>query len=142
MSRLVGLVLISSGAAVCVAGSAAFWSLQSSATTGSLWPLPALVLLDWGTLGFFGYITAPRGDAAQPDKAGHGSWAISGALLPLAAIGTLSIGPYVLLSALLFLAGAAWRAETQSGITRQDLGWLVGGIIGNLALLLLFTTLG
>ena len=57
MSRCIGLLFISSGAA-------AFWSLQASTTEGTLCPLPALALLDWGIPGLAGFLLARLGDAA------------------------------------------------------------------------------
>ncbi len=127
---------------MCIAGAAAFWSLEASTSDGSVWPLPALALLDWGILGFVGFLTTGGGDASPPRGSHFGPWAIGGALLPLGVIGALSIGPFVLLSALLFLAGAVWNALSHSRITGRDLRWLVGGMVGNLALLLLFIALG
>ena len=140
MSRFIGLLFISSGAAACIGGAAAFWSLQASTTEGSLWPLPALALLDWGILGFAGFLLARLGDAA-PGWPSHGLWAIGGALLPLGVIGTLSIGPFVILSAVLFLLGAAASSLTRSKITGHDLRWMAGGFVGHLLPLLLFIAL-
>lgn len=142
MRDLVDRVLISTGATVCIGGAAAFWSLQASTTSGSLFPLPALALLDWGILGFVGFITAGAAVAAPGGESNPAPWAIGGALLPLGVIGSLSIGPYVLLSALLFLIGAAWSALGQSRVTGRDLRWLAGGLLGNLALLLLILAVG
>jgi len=140
VSRFIGLLFNSSGAAVCLGGAAAFWSLQASTAEGTLWPLPAIALLDWGILGFGGLLLARLGDAA-PGWPGRGLWAIGGALLPFGVIGALSIGPFVMLSAVLFLLGAAFSSLTRSKITGQDLRWLAGGLVGNLLLLLTFVAL-
>jgi len=140
VSRFIGLLFISSGAAACIGGAAAFWSLQASTTEGTLWPLPALALLEWGILGFAGFLLARPGDAA-PGWPGRGLWAIGGALLPLGVIGALSIGPFVMLSAVLLLLGAALSSLTRSKITGQDLRWLAGGLVGHLLLLLTFVAL-
>ncbi|HLC03680.1 MAG TPA: hypothetical protein VJK02_11635 [Anaerolineales bacterium] len=141
MSEIVGFLFISSGAAVCIGGAAAFWSLQASTSGGTLWPLPALALLDWGILGFAGFVSAQVGAATDHDRAWPGPWGIAGALLPLAFIGALSIGPLVLLSAILFFIGAGWNRMRRSKVTGQDLRWIAGGIVGNLLLLSLFITL-
>jgi hypothetical protein len=142
MRGFVTRALISAGAAVCIGGAAAFWTMQVSTTAGTLWPLPALALLDWVILGFVGFLTAGRVESASSGGNEPASWAIGGALLPLGLIGALSIGPFVLLSALLFLTGAVWNAVSHSGITGRDLRWLVSGMVGNLVLLLLFVAFG
>lgn len=142
MSEFVGRVIISSAATICVGGAAAFWSLQASTNVGSLWPLPALALLDWGVLGFAGFLSARPGPGSDPLRPAPGPWAIGGALLSLAFISAFSIGPFVLLSAALFLIGAAWEALRRSRISGRDLEWMAGGLVGNLVLLFLFISLG
>jgi hypothetical protein len=133
----VGLALVSSGAAICIGGAVAFMSLETSATTEPIWPLPGLVLLEWGILGFVGLVTAQRSRYAGHDEPNPVPWAVGGALLSLGAVGVLSIGPFAVLSALLILAGAALRNLPRVKITGRDLRWFVGGLVGNLALLLL-----
>jgi hypothetical protein len=141
MSRFIGRLLISSGAAVCIGGAAGFWSLQASLTGDGLWPLPALALLDWGILGFAGFLSANADGSPNPGWGTAAPWAIGGALLPLGAISALSIGPFVLLSAILFLAGAAWEVRRRSKITAQVLKWLAGGLVANAALIFVIITL-
>lgn len=142
MRRIVDRVLISSGAAISIAGAAASWALQASVSTGSLWPLPALALLDWGLLGFAGFLTASQGDPSGADGIGPGPWAIGGALLPLGVISILSIGPFVILSAALFLLGAAWGGIRRSRTTGGHLRWLAGGLLANSLLLSAFIAIG
>jgi hypothetical protein len=142
MGEFVRRVFTAAGAAVCIAGAAAFWSLEAATTAGPVWPLPALALLDWGVLGFAGFLAAGPGTPPAADGSRQRQWLIGGALLPLGAVGALSIGPFVFLAALLFLASPGWEALAHSRIGIRDLLWLAGGMVGNLVLLLLFIALG
>jgi hypothetical protein len=137
MRQSLHLALVSLGAAVCIGGAAAFISLEASTTTGPIWPLPGLALLDWAILGFIGLLAARRGAPAEGDDAHPGPWAIGGALVSLGTVAALSIGPFVGLSALLFLAGVAFSSPPRVKVTVRDLRWFLGGLVGNLALLLL-----
>jgi hypothetical protein len=141
MSRFVGLLLVSSGAAVCIGGAAGFWSLQASLAGESLWPLPALALLDWGLLGFVAFLSARAGELAESRWVTALPWAAGGALLPLGVISALSIGPFVLLSAILLLAGAGWEAMRRSKLTTEVLKWMAGGLLGNAVLLFLILSI-
>jgi hypothetical protein len=124
------------GAAVCLVGAYLVAAEQSyTAIPGesmwvSLWPLPGLVLAEWGLLGILGFVGILLGRPSTVTFA----WGVCGALVALVVLGAFSIGPSALI-ALVFLTASALVASLRR--TRNllgDAGILMLGVLFNFSL--------
>ena len=130
------------GALVAVAGPIVVLGSQPTNPGSSVWPLPGLVLIDWAVLGVAGFLGAYLGTKPLPGLWSKIAWFVAGALIPLMALGALSIGPFVLLS-LVFLAASAVLVTIHQRLKGLEiLGAFVLGILLNLGLLLGLIVLG
>ncbi len=124
------LLLAFLGAMISLTSAFATGISQGRISGESIWPLPGLVLVIWGTLGLAGCLAVTGSLWQWPGKWAWAAWFASGALIPLIILGAFSIGPYVLISFALFLLAAILL-----GLTKR-VGWLVGGsmlLLGGLA---------
>lgn len=100
-------------------------------------PLPGFILLDCmllGILGFLGVFFSNKPNGSTWLKV---TWFVVGALLPLVILGAFSIGLFVLFSMLFFLAAATILTIQSKGDRLQNIGVIILGVIGNLAIALL-----
>jgi hypothetical protein len=138
MQRLTEWILAVLGALLCIAGAIGFWQhAQRSSPNASVWPLPALVLLEWLLLGIVGAIAAVADRQSVRSVWTITRWTVCGALFGLLILGGFSIGPLVLFAALAFLGAAIMadhRCQRNVGV---QVGLLTAGTIGNIGLLLL-----
>jgi uncharacterized membrane protein len=141
MQRMTEWILVMLGALLCIVGATSFWQAQRSSPAASIWPLPALVLIEWMLLGLVGVIAAIGDRQAARSWWTTLRWAVCGALFGLLIVGIFSIGPLVLLAALAFL-GAVMRADRhyQRTVT-VPLGVLTAGTIGNVGILVTLISL-
>lgn len=126
------------GALICLVGAFMVATEQASIRTVepdwfSIWPLPGLVLAEWGLLGLIVLLGILVGKPWTIALA----WAACGALVALVVLGAFSIGPTVLL-ALVFLTAAALMASLrQARDLFRDTGSLLLGTLANFAILAL-----
>ena len=136
MQRMTEWILIVLGALLCIGGATGVWHAQLSSPAASLWPLPALILIDWILLGVMGMIAAFGDRRSERSRWITLRWVVCGALFGLLILGIFSIGPVVLLAALAFL-GAVMLAERQhQRRVSVPLGVLTTGTVGNIGLLI------
>ena len=129
-------------ALVAIAGAMLVLSSQSAGSGDSIWPLPGFVMIDWVILGVLGFLAAYLGTKPQPDLWSKAAWFAVGALIPLMALGALSIGPYVLLS-LVFQTASALMVTFYKRMKGKDLLMAVLlGIFLNAIILLGMIALG
>jgi len=133
----VALVLACIGALIAIGGSLAFFLGELRSSGWSVWPLPALALLDWAVLGAFGFFGAYFTRKPSPAYWPRAAWFVPGALLPLGVLGGFSIGPLVLFSLLFFLASAILLTIQQKLRWLDHLGLLLVGAVTNLGFLLI-----
>jgi hypothetical protein len=126
------------GAIICMGGAASVVGSQP----GPVWPLPALVLIDWAALGLIGFIAAAIDGDAHSDRWGTVIWAVLGALVALTVLGALSIGPFVLLSALAFAATGLLRYKRGNRKVSNGMRVFAVGMVANFALLLVVILVG
>src|SRR3712207_2876907 len=101
VQRLTEWILVVLGALICIAGAIGFWQhAQLSSPNGSLWPLPAVVLIEWLALGIVGAIATVADRQSTRSLWTTIRWIVCGALFGLVILGGFSIGPLVLLAAL------------------------------------------
>jgi hypothetical protein len=130
------------GALIAVAGPVLVLGSQPGGPGYSIWPLPGLVLIDWAVLGVAGFLGTYLGTKPLPGLWGHAAWFVAGALIPLMALGALSIGPFVLFS-LVFLAASAVLVTIHQRLKGLEIfGAFALGILINLGLLLGLIILG
>jgi hypothetical protein len=141
MQRMVEWILVVLGALLCIAGATGFWQAQLSSPAASIWPLPALVLIEWMLLGLVGLIAAIGDRQAARSWWTTMRWVVCGALFGLLIVGVFSIGPLVLFAALAFL-GAIMLAERhyQRNLT-VPLGVLTTSTVGNVGILVTLISL-
>lgn len=141
MQRMTEWILVVLGALLCIVGATDFWQAQISSPAASIWPLPALVLIEWMLLGLVGAIAAIGDRRAARSWWTTIRWAVCGALFGLLIVGLFSIGPLVLFAALAFL-GAVMLADHQYQRTvTVPVGVLTAGTVGNIGLLLTLISL-
>jgi hypothetical protein len=141
MRQITEWILVVLGALLCIAGAASFWQSQLSLPDASLWPLPALVLLEWILLGAVGTIAAFGDQRSERSGWTNIRWAVCGALFGLLILGLFSIGPLVLLAALSFLGAAMLADRRYQRRMNAPLGVLTAGTVGNIGLLLTMISL-
>jgi len=139
MKRIIEWVLAGIGAILCVGGAAITWLSQASSNSPnvSLWPLPALVLIEVAILGLAGFSGVVLDNQQQSSRWGRVMWIACGGLTALAIIGAFSVSVVVLLvvPALLF-GGAAILADIrQNRNMLTDLGLFTVSAVANLALI-------
>jgi hypothetical protein len=141
MQRMTEWILVVLGALLCIVGAIGFWQAQLASPAASIWPLPALVLIEWMLLGLLGVIAAIGDRQAARSWWTTLRWAVCGALFGLLIVGIFSIGPLVLFAALAFL-GAVMLADRhyQRNLT-VPLGVLTAGIVGNVGILVMLISL-
>jgi hypothetical protein len=128
------LVMAFIGALIAVSGAWLVFVDQAQVQGERIWPLPGLILMDWAILGILGFI------AVLLINRPHGStwlkaiWFVIGALIPLVILGAFSIGPYVLITFLFFLATSVIIATQIKNKWLEYLGLVLLGIICNLGL--------
>lgn len=141
MIRIFAWIFAGLGAIIGVLGAAGIMAIQAMPAGGSIFPLPGLILIDWAAAGILGFIAAILAFNTQYHRLGRGIWIMTGALLPLMALGALSIGPWVLAAALCFLVAAILVAVHTKTQLIPNLGYLLIGLIGNLVIILAFILL-
>jgi hypothetical protein len=145
MKRILEWILAGIGAIMCIWGATSIWIPQAADNPPgfSLWPLPALIVIEVALLGIVGFL----GIALEPKRLstnwGLLVWIACGALLGLSILGELSISVIVLLAApALAFGGAAILADIR--LKRKmlpDLGVLVVSGIANFGLFSLIASL-
>lgn len=141
MIKIAAWIFSGIGATICVLGAAGIMSGQAITGGGSLFPLPGLILIDWAVAGILGFLSSIAAFSPQYQRLGRGVWIMTGALLPLMALGALSIGPWVLAAVLCFLVASIMVAVLTKTQLLVNLGYLVVGLIGNLVIALAFILL-
>jgi hypothetical protein len=145
MKRIIEWILAGLGAIMCIWGAVSIWIPQAADNPPgfSLWPMPALILIEVALLGVVGFL----GIAVEPKRFstrwGLLVWIACGALLGLSIIGELSISVIVLLAApALAFGGAAILADIR--LKRKmlpDLGILVASVVASFGLFYLIALL-
>ena len=139
MKRIIEWVLAGIGAILCVGGAAITWLSQASSNSPnvSLWPLPALVLIEVAILGLSGFSGVVLDNQQQSSRWGRVMWIACGGLTALAVIGAFSVSVVVLLvvPALLFSGAAILADIRQHRNMLTDLGLFTVSAVANLALI-------
>jgi len=138
----IGIAAAFIGTVIAVVGAVSVYTEQARISVSTLWPLPGLVLLLWTLLGVIGLLAAFLGAMKATANWLQGLWFISGAFIPIIVLGAFSIGPYALITFLLFLISALLLAFTRHPKWLVSFGWLVMGAVLDLGLLLLIISLG
>ena len=137
MKRMFEWVLAGIGAILCVGGAAITWLSQASSNSPSvsLWPLPALVLIEVAILGLVGFSGVVLDNQQQSSRWGHVMWIACGGLTALAIIGAFSVSVVVLLAVpVLLFSGAAILADIrQHRNILTHLGLFTVSVVANLA---------
>jgi hypothetical protein len=145
MRRIIEWILAGIGAIMCIGGAASIWVQQTPNDTPglSLWPMPAILLLEvaiLGAVGFLGIVLEPR-----QLSAGWGFlvWIACGGLLGLSILGGIGFSVIVFLAApALFFSGSAILADIRrKRKVLPDLGILVVSVIANFGLFYLIALL-
>jgi hypothetical protein len=146
MKRIIEWILAGIGAIMCIWGAASIWIPQAASNPPgfSLWPMPALVLIEVAFLEVVGFL----GIALEPQRLstrwGLLVWIACGGLLALSVIGAMSVSVIVLLAVpALAFSGAAILAD----IRRErkmlpDLGVLAVSGIANFGMFFIFISIG
>ena len=135
--RIAEWILASVGAVICIGIAILFWIEQTSFRGATIWPLPALVLIEVALLGLAGMLAVVFIGDERTSQWGSLIWAVCGGLTALTIIGGFSIGPLLLWAVLAFvLAGVLidWRIGRN---LFHDLGIFTLGALCNAALLFL-----
>jgi hypothetical protein len=145
MRRIIEWILAGIGAMMCIGGAASIWAQQQTFEIPglSLWPMPAILLLEVAILGAVGFI----GIVLEPRKLSTGwgflIWIACGGLLGLSILGGIGFSVIVFLAApALFFFGSAILADIRrKRKVLPDLGILVVSVVANFGLFFLITLL-
>ena len=139
MKRIIEWVLAVIGAVMCVGGAAITWLSEASSTSpsASLWPLPALVLIEVAILGLAGFSGVVLDNQPQSSRWGRMMWIACGGLTALAIIGFFGVSLVVFLAvpALLFGSVAMLADIRQRRNMLTDLRLFTVSALANLALI-------
>jgi hypothetical protein len=146
MKRIIEWILAVIGAIMCIGGATSIWTPHAASTPlgFSLWPMPALLLIEVALLGVVGFL----GIALEPQQLstrwGFLVWIACGGLLGLSVLGEMSISIIVLLAApALVFGGAAILADRRrERKILPDLGVLAVSGIANLGFIYAFIIIG
>jgi len=138
----IAIVLALIGALASTAGAALIGLSQIQATGMSLWPLPGLVLLDWLILGIAGILGAFQTVRSADQKWLQAIWLVTGAFVPLIILGAFSIGPFVLITYVLYLISTLILAVRRHPKWLECFGSFLLGLSANLGILLIVIYLG
>lgn len=138
------IVLLSAfiGMLAAIVGPLIILSSQVGFQGSSIWPLPALVLIDWILIGILGFFGAYLGIKTSQTKWLKMVWLVLGMLLALIVIGALSIGSFVLISLIFFFASTFLITLRKGMKWSENFGLLILGVVCNLGLLYIFIFLG
>ena len=118
MNRAIEWALASLGAILCIGGATLTWVTQAASNSPgiSLWPMPALVLIEVALLGLTGFLGIVLEREQVSAHWGSLTWIACGALIALSAVGAMAVSVIVLLAlpALAF-GGAAILADRCRG---------------------------
>ena len=138
MKRMIEWILAGIGAIICIGGAASIWVQQPTFDTPglSLWPMPAILLLEvaiLGVVGFFGIVLDTR---QLFTSWGFLVWIACGGLLGLSILGRIAFSVIFLLAApALSFFGAAILADIRRKRNiLPDIGVLVVSGIANFGL--------
>jgi hypothetical protein len=134
--KYLSIILAGFSAILSIGGAALFYGYQAAIQGARLWPLPGLVLLVWLLLGV-GVLVSVLLSRREGGKYIEIPWALSGAMIPYAILGTFSIGTLVFI-AFLFGTGASINLTSQVQRTRKWLSGVVFLAIGAVANSFLF----
>ncbi len=146
MKRIIEWTLSTIGAILCIGGAASIWIPQAETNPPgfSMWPMPALILIEVVLLGVLGLL----GIAYEPEQAAS-RWAIlvwiaCGGLLGLAILGELSVSIIAYLGVpAIFFGGAAILADSRRKRKMlPDLGVLILSGIVTFGLLFAYIVIG
>ena len=135
--RVTEWILATVGAAVCIGTAILFWLDQSSFPGASLWPLPALVLIEMAFLGLAGMLAVVLDSEERTPRWGSLTWAVCGGLTALMVIGVFSIGPLLFWAVLAFVLASVLADWRRGRKILYDLGIFTLGAVCNAAILLL-----
>ncbi len=138
--RTIELLLAVIGAVISVGITIPFWQSES-ASGGSLWPLPGLVLLDTGILGLAGLTAAMMDIEGRSHNWGLLTWGVVGSLFAVVILGAFSIGLLIFPAVLAFcIAGLLANARRRRG-KKANVAVAVTMGVANFLLILAFAVL-
>jgi hypothetical protein len=114
MKRIIEWILAGIGAIMCIGGAASFWVQQSTFDNPglSLWPMPAILLLEVAILGVVGFLGIILETRQLFTYWGFLVWITCGGLLGLSILGGIAFSVIFLLAApALAFFGAAILAD-------------------------------
>lgn len=138
----IALLLALIGMLTVVAGPLIVLSSQPLSSGSSIWPLPALALIDWSLIGILGFFAVYLGINTSQRKWLKLAWFVSGMQLPLIYLGAFSISPFVLISFIFLFVSTLLITIGKAIKWYKSLGLLIFGAVCNLGLLLVFIFLG
>ncbi|MGA2503389.1 MAG: hypothetical protein ABSG01_04795 [Anaerolineales bacterium] len=146
MKRIIEWLFTAIGAILCIGGAISIWGLQASSNPPgvSMWPMPALILIEialLGTMGLLGIVYEPNRSASRWAIL---TWIACGGLMGLGILGEFTVSAIVFLVVpALFFGGAAILADIiRKRKMLSDLGVLILSGIVTFGLLFTFLILG
>jgi hypothetical protein len=138
MKRILEWILASVSASMCILGALSIWVTQAADNPPgvSLWPMPAILLLEvaiLGLVGFLGIVLEPR--QSTPGW-GWLVWMACGGLLGLSILGYIGLSVIFLLAtpAVIFLGAAILADLRRKRKLLSDFGILVVSAVVNFGL--------
>jgi hypothetical protein len=133
--RSITILLAVLGAMIAVAAAGLMLSEEVSFNGTSVFPLPFLVLFEWGVLGMAGAVYVTLSELQWSDHHPQVAWGILGAYVPLIFLGAFSLGLLALISALPLVAATVIMTIRRRLSAFRCLGMMTIGALANLAIL-------
>ena len=146
MKRAFEWILAGMGAILCIGAAISIWNLEAASDPrgSSLWPMPALILIEvalLGAVGFLGIVLETKGSASRWAVL---TWIACGGLMGLSILGDITVSVIAYLGApALFFGGAAILTDgRRKRKMLPDFGILIASGIVTFALLFAYLVLG
>jgi hypothetical protein len=145
MKRMLEWIFASIAAILCIGGAALLWINQAGNNPPgvSLWPLPALVLIEIITLGLAGFLGSVVEPCQSSARWGYLAWIACGGLLGLSILGAAGFSIIFLLfvPGLAFFFAALLADDRRGRKLLPDLGALGASAVINFGLFALISML-
>jgi hypothetical protein len=140
MLRIAEWVLAWIGALICLLVT--FLVVQAQQSSGSsIWPLPAIPLLEIALLGFSGLISIALDRDPRPLYWGFVTWTVTGALAGLMVLGAFTIGVGLVPVVLVFALAALLADRRRGRRILPELGSFAIGTLGSMLVVLFLNVL-
>jgi hypothetical protein len=146
MKRAIEWILAGIGAILCIGAAISIWSVEAASNPpgGSMWPMPALILIEVAILGAGGLLGIVLKQKGSASRWAILTWIACGGLLGLSILGDIAVSviAYLGVPALFFGGAAVLTDGRRKRKMLPDFGILIVSGIVTFALLFAYLVFG